>query len=153
MALLAGLADVRHGAVVVEDRYSQLFKLTHVRPAVVTTQLAEAAVRCPMVPIVFAETRQLAQEWSLRFFGAALETVGAQHVRDLQSAPAAARSVGSGSESVGSRCWIPGRSSWTHSSRSVVGVSPGPRDALTSQSGGGRPVARRSSRLSSSTRS
>lgn len=93
--LLAALADVRHGAIVVEDRYSQLFKLTRVRPVVVTTQLAEAAVRYPMVPIVFTETRKLAQEWTLRFFGAALdharnETAGARRVQNLRTKPATA---------------------------------------------------------------
>jgi len=92
--LLAALADVRHSAIVVEDRYSQLFNLNHVRPLVVTTQLAEAAVRYPMVPIVFAETRKLAQEWTLRFFGAALdhtrnETAGARHEQQLRAAPPA----------------------------------------------------------------
>ena len=35
--------------------------------------LAEAAVRFPRVPIVFSETRPLAQEWTYRFLGAALE--------------------------------------------------------------------------------
>ena len=30
-------------------------------------------MRYPTVPIVFAETRQLAQEWTYRFFGAAIE--------------------------------------------------------------------------------
>ncbi|MFV0525059.1 MAG: histone-like nucleoid-structuring protein Lsr2 [Acidimicrobiales bacterium] len=74
--LLAALAGERHGAVVVEGRYSELFRLSHVRPVVVTTQLAEATVRYPMVSIVFAETRKLAQEWTYRFFGAALEHVG-----------------------------------------------------------------------------
>ena len=71
--LLAAMADVSHAAVVVDDRYSSLFKLTRVRPASVAEQIAEAAVRYPSVPIVFAETRQLAQEWTYRFFGAAIE--------------------------------------------------------------------------------
>ena len=88
-ALLAALADVRHSALVVEDRYSSLFKLDHARPLAVTTQLAEATVRYPMVPIVFAETRKLAQEWTYRFFAAAVdhrrnETVGADRIRHLQ---------------------------------------------------------------------
>lgn len=74
--LLAALADVRHSALVVEDRYSALFKLSHVRPVTVTTQLAEATVRYPMVPIVFAETRKLAQEWTYRFFAAAVDHAG-----------------------------------------------------------------------------
>ena len=34
--------------------------------------LAEAQVRCPSVPIVFAETRALAEEWTYRFLAAAL---------------------------------------------------------------------------------
>jgi hypothetical protein len=71
--LLAAMADVPHAALVVDDRYSSLFKLTHVRPTTIAEQIAEAAVRYPTVSIVFAETRQLAQEWTYRFFGAAIE--------------------------------------------------------------------------------
>ena len=56
----------RGAEIVVEDRYSAIFKLRHVRPVSIATQLAEAAVRYPSVPIVFAETRQLAQEWAFR---------------------------------------------------------------------------------------
>jgi hypothetical protein len=70
--LLADLAAVPNAAVVVEDRYSAVFKLEHVRPAVVADGLGEAAARFPSVPIVFAETRPLAQEWAYRFLGAAL---------------------------------------------------------------------------------
>lgn len=71
--LLAALSDVPRSALVVEDRYSAVFKLDRVRPAVVAEGLAEAQVRFPEVPIVFCETRTLAQEWSYRFLGAALE--------------------------------------------------------------------------------
>ena len=70
--LLADLAAVPNAAVVVEDRYSAVFKLDHVRPAIVAEGLGEAAARFPSVPIVFAETRPLAQEWTYRFLGAAL---------------------------------------------------------------------------------
>ena len=42
-----------------------------VRPALVADGLAEVQVRCPNVPIVFCETRQLAQEWTYRFLAAA----------------------------------------------------------------------------------
>jgi hypothetical protein len=69
---LADLAVLPHAAVVVEDRYSAVFKLDRVRPAVVAEGLAECAARFPSVPIVFADTRQLAQEWTYRFLGAAL---------------------------------------------------------------------------------
>ena len=70
--VLAGLGTVPRAAVVVESRYSSIFKLDRVRPAVVADSLGEAAVRYPAVPIVFAETRKLAQEWTYRFLGAAL---------------------------------------------------------------------------------
>jgi hypothetical protein len=70
--LLAALSDVPRAALVVEDRYSAVFKLSHVRPTVVLEGLAEAQVRFPSVPVVFAETRPLAQEWTYRFLGAAV---------------------------------------------------------------------------------
>lgn len=76
--LLADLAALPHAAVVVEDRYSAVFKLDRVRPAVVAEGLAECAARFPSVPVVFADTRKLAQEWSYRFLGAAL----AHHLDD-----------------------------------------------------------------------
>ncbi len=71
--LLAALADVPRSALVVEDRYSAIFKLDRVRPAVIAEGIAEAQVRFPEVPIVFCETRPLAQEWTYRFLGAALQ--------------------------------------------------------------------------------
>jgi hypothetical protein len=70
--LLADLAALPHAAVVVEDRYSAVFKLDRVRPATVAEGLGEAAARFPAVPIVFADTRPLAQEWTYRFLGAAV---------------------------------------------------------------------------------
>jgi hypothetical protein len=76
--LLADLATLPRAALAVEDRWSSVFKLDRVRPAVVADGLAEAQVRFPTVPIVFCETRQLAQEWTYRFLGAAL----AQHHED-----------------------------------------------------------------------
>jgi hypothetical protein len=38
---------------------------------VIADGLAELAVRWPAVPIVFAETRQLAEEWTYRYLAAA----------------------------------------------------------------------------------
>ena len=89
--LLADLAAHHHSAVVVEDRYSQVFKLDRVRPLTVSEGLAEAAVRYPQVPILFCETRQLAMEWSYRFLGAALDAQvadegGLAQVRGLPAA-------------------------------------------------------------------
>lgn len=65
--LLAELATLPRAAVVVEDRYSRVFTLTRVRPAVVADALAECQARFPSVPIVFTDTRSLAQQWTYRF--------------------------------------------------------------------------------------
>lgn len=70
--VLAALADLPRATLVVEDRYAAVFKLPHVRPGLVAEGLAEAQVRFPQVPVVFCETRSLAQEWTYRFLGAAL---------------------------------------------------------------------------------
>ncbi|MFP5346245.1 MAG: histone-like nucleoid-structuring protein Lsr2 [Actinomycetes bacterium] len=83
---LAELSALPRAAVVVEDRYSQIFSLERVRPAVVADALAEAQVRFPGVPIVFTETRPLAQEWTYRFLGAALAELGTEQATvDLES--------------------------------------------------------------------
>jgi hypothetical protein len=68
---LGELAALPRAAVVVEERYSQIFKLDRIRPAVVADGLAELQVRWPGVPIVFCETRQLAEEWTYRYLAAA----------------------------------------------------------------------------------
>ncbi len=84
--LLGDLATLPNAAVVVEDRYSAVFKLDHVRPATIAEALGEAAARFPGVPVIFAETRPLAQEWTYRFFGAALD----HHAEDERAAELAA---------------------------------------------------------------
>jgi hypothetical protein len=88
---LAELSGIRHGAVVVEDKYSRVFSLTHVRPAAVADAIAESHARHPTVPIVFCETRALAQEWTFRFLSAAmhearLEAGAVPHFGDLEAA-------------------------------------------------------------------
>jgi hypothetical protein len=89
--LLAALASLQHAAVVVEDRYSQVFKLDRVRPAVIADALAEAAVRYAAVPIMFCETRALAQEWTYRFLAGAVaeqrRTTGADQLADQLPSP------------------------------------------------------------------
>jgi hypothetical protein len=71
LVALAELATARRAAIVVEDRWADLFRLQHVAPSMVAEMLAAAQVRYPNVPIVFCENRQLAQEWAYRFLGAA----------------------------------------------------------------------------------
>lgn len=72
---LAALSTLPRAAVVVEDRYSQVFAQLHVRPAALADRLGECQARFPSVPIVFAETRQLAQQWTYRFLAACLADV------------------------------------------------------------------------------
>jgi hypothetical protein len=89
---LTELATIPRAAVVVEERYSQVFKLDRVRPSVVADGIAECQVRFPTVPIVFCETRKLAQEWTYRFLAAARvglseEMIGDLAVRSLEPAP------------------------------------------------------------------
>ena len=68
---LGDLAVLPRAAVVVEDRYSALFKQRHARPAAIADALAECQVRWPTIPIVFCETRPLAEEWTYRYLAAA----------------------------------------------------------------------------------
>jgi hypothetical protein len=53
------------------EQASQLFKLDYVRAAAIVDGLAELHVRWPAVPIVFCETRGLAEEWTYRYLAAA----------------------------------------------------------------------------------
>jgi hypothetical protein len=76
---LAELATVERAAVVVEDRYAKLFKLPYVTPGFVPELLARVQVRYPNVPIVFCDTRPLAEQWTYRFLGAALAQLTAEH--------------------------------------------------------------------------
>jgi hypothetical protein len=68
---LGDLAALPRAAVVVEDRYSALFKQRHSRPAAVADALAEYQIRWPTIPVVFCETRSLAEEWTYRYLAAA----------------------------------------------------------------------------------
>jgi hypothetical protein len=58
----------------------------------VADAIAECQIRFPTVPIVFCDTRRLAQEWTYRFLAAARvglseEMVGDLAVRGLEAAP------------------------------------------------------------------
>lgn len=76
---VADLAALPRAAVVVEDRYSQLFKLDRVRPAIVADGLAELQIRWANVAIVFCDTRPLAEEWTYRFLAAAHAWATTEH--------------------------------------------------------------------------
>ena len=76
---LGELATLPRAAVVVEDRYSRIFALQHTPPARVADGLAELQVRWPSIPIVFCETRKLAEEWTYRYLAAARAWAEAEH--------------------------------------------------------------------------
>jgi hypothetical protein len=66
------LATVALAAVAVEDRYSAIFKLEHVQGGFLADLLGALQARYPCVPVVFCDSRPLAEEWTYRFLGAAL---------------------------------------------------------------------------------
>ncbi|GAA3610535.1 hypothetical protein GCM10022223_28300 [Kineosporia mesophila] len=68
---LADLAALPRAAVVVEEPYSKVFAQDRVRPALVADGLAELQIAWPGVPIVFCDTRKLAEEWTYRWLSAA----------------------------------------------------------------------------------
>lgn len=69
---MARLTELPRAAVVVEDRYSALLRFPHAPGGFLPDMLARVAVRYPTVPILFLETRPLAEEWTFRYLGAAL---------------------------------------------------------------------------------
>lgn len=70
--VLADLAALYRAAVVVEDRYGAVFKARFVSPGFLADLLGALQVRYPQVPIIFCDSRPLAEEWTYRFLGAAL---------------------------------------------------------------------------------
>lgn len=60
-------------------RTANAFKLAHIAPGFVADLLAAVQVRYPNVPIVFCDTRPLAEEWTFRFLGATLAFTRAEH--------------------------------------------------------------------------
>jgi ERCC4-type nuclease len=66
------LAELPLAAVVVECRYSALYKLEHVNFNWLADQLARLEVRYPEVHLVFADSRRFAEEWTYRFLTTAL---------------------------------------------------------------------------------
>lgn len=76
---MADLASLPHAAVVVDGRYADALRAEHVQPGFVADLLARVAVRYPSVPVVFAGSRKLAEEWTYRFLAAAYaDAVGEQ---------------------------------------------------------------------------
>lgn len=70
---MAELALFPAAAVVVEGTYSALLRNSHAPAGYFADLTARLQIRYPNVPIVFAETRKLGEEWTFRFFKAAVE--------------------------------------------------------------------------------
>ena len=107
---LAELAALPRAAVVVEDRYSQVFAQSHVRPAQVADGLAELQVRWPTVPLVFCETRPLAEEWTYRYLAAAWtwaseEAAATQRVTQVPASVTAAATPAAAPTNAEIRAW------------------------------------------------
>ena len=66
------LSELPLAAVVVEGRYSGLYKLEHVSGAWLADQLSRLEVRYAEVRVVFADSRRFAEDWTHRFLSSAL---------------------------------------------------------------------------------
>jgi hypothetical protein len=69
---LQRLAELPLAAVVIEARYSALYKLDHVDGNWLADQLARLEVRYPKVHLVVADSRRYAEDWTYRFLTTAL---------------------------------------------------------------------------------
>ena len=69
---LGRLGELPRAAVIVEDRYSALVKQAYAPAGFLPDLLARVQIRYPEIPIIFGETRPLAEEWTFRYLGAAL---------------------------------------------------------------------------------
>jgi len=69
---LGELSALPRAALVVEEPYAGIFAYEHVRGSALADGMAELQVRWPTVPIVYCQTRKLAEEWTYRYLAAAL---------------------------------------------------------------------------------
>ena len=65
------LADVPLAAIVVEGRYSHLFRLEHVDSGWIADVLSRLHARHPEIQVTFADSRKFAEEWTHRFLASA----------------------------------------------------------------------------------
>lgn len=88
---MAELAAHPAAAVVVEERYSALLDVPHVQPGWLCEVVARLQARYPNVPVVFCDSRKLAEDWTYRFLAAASgECDYGPLGRDLASSPSTA---------------------------------------------------------------
>lgn len=80
---IAELAITPWAAVVVEGMYSTLLRHEYTRAGFLPDLIARVQVRYPSVPIVFAESRKIGEEWTFRFLRAAHANAGAMPLSAL----------------------------------------------------------------------
>ncbi len=85
---LAELAALPAAAVVIEARYGDLLDNQHTQPGWLLELVARLQVRYPSVPIVFADSRKLAEEYTYRFLAAALVHHAPEHAAPHNGEPA-----------------------------------------------------------------
>jgi hypothetical protein len=68
---MAELAALPLAAVVVEERYSALTRVEQGKPSWLLELVGQLQARYPSVPIAFADSRKMAEEWTFRFLSAA----------------------------------------------------------------------------------
>jgi ERCC4-type nuclease len=68
---MAELSGLPAAAVVVEERYPKIAAAPRVRAGWPCELLVQLQLRYPNVPIVFADSRKLAEDWTHRFLAAA----------------------------------------------------------------------------------
>ncbi len=85
--VMTELAVLASAAVVVEGTYSALLRLPYSGPGFLADLVARLTVRYPNVPVVFAETRKLAEEWTFRFLRAARAHAQAPEMTLISASP------------------------------------------------------------------
>jgi hypothetical protein len=75
---MADLSALPVSAVVVEERYSAVIAHSHVKPGWLADLIARLHIRAPNVPIVYAESRALAEDWTYRFLATAWRQLGGE---------------------------------------------------------------------------
>jgi hypothetical protein len=65
------LGEMPLAAIVVESRYSELFRLQHVDAGWIADVLSRLHARYPEIQVTFADSRRFAEEWTYRFLASA----------------------------------------------------------------------------------
>jgi hypothetical protein len=86
------LSTLPRAAVVVEGGYGDLLSFQYVGPDFLANLMAILSVRYPAVPIFFADTRALGEDWTYRWLAAARAELGRGRGSSASAADAAAMS-------------------------------------------------------------